>query len=1008
MKKLFLILGLLCATSTAFTQQTVYPYFPPPGITYSNGNLNTGVTATGSSTVRNLSDRFAELINVKDYGAKGNVLSTTNCSITNGLKTLVCPSATFSASDVGKAIAITGAAGSLNTLTTTISAFTNSTTVTVTAAASATTPITYGQGVPTEAAYGTGYAPNDTITLTGGSFTSATVLFVRGTKVVTITINAAGTGASNGTCTIYGATGTGAKFNASVTIVGNALSSIGVISGGYYTTNPTLTGEKVTSNCGLTNATVNLTMGVNVMGITTPGVYSVAPANPVAQGSTSGGGSGATFNMSYLTTGAVTYGTDDTGAFNAAIASINATYASGSASRGCISVPVGTSWVTPPLTRFAQLVPGCVLGGASGSDFKSIIYISPAGSGDVFSWSEAWFLGDYPFNGITVPVSTQHVGPTVLSLTFMGDRTAASDVTVLHFYDRNDFIFVDRVDVVDVKGQFIKTGDQLNQSQAFIRESYFGVLRCFQCGDTGLAAIEFYASGSGTGGTPVDIDNLNIYASYGDGLYIHNDATGGALRGYDFKHLRIEGLENNSAGISGHLLHIGNSAATGTLNGIHVFDSQLLGPYFGSYALFVDGGSGASVPYDIHVETAIAGGTSEGGGIDINSCRWCYFRVGNMATVSTNLTVASSATVGAPIVIDGGGMEATWTTNIDATAAASISMPVRTPLPLKNAVPYLLSQSSLKFILLPNGFMANNGVFVLGQAPSSSATLSVSATSGSVTATFSAATLLGTAADVGRVVTILDTTYKYCTITVQSSTTVATCTVSGGTLSGTGPFANANLWLSGSPTTNTTAFSVPLLAVYPNAYCYFPAGAIVTASSAGWYFCQMNSSTQGTVFNNTYSSGNPSIPVNPTAFSTTGPGAYTQSGSLLVGPSISLPANSLGLNGAVNANWMTTLNNSAGTKTNALYFTGNLIVSGGATSGNPQNIANAFVQNDNITNKQTGGGTIVLANNTVVQQLVRPTVDTTNAQTLDFRLQAATAATDWIVLERYSLMVQPN
>ena len=83
-------------------------------------------------------------------------------------------------------------------------------------------------------------------------------------------------------------------------------------------------------------------------------------------------------------------------------------------------------------------------------------------------------------------------------------------------------------------------------------------------------------------------------------------------------------------------------------------------------------------------------------------------------------------------------------------------------------VPVILQQTGLPLAVPPSGFMTATGGIVIGQAPSNSATVSFSATSGAgVTMTFSAATLLGTTAEVGRVLTILDTTYKYATITTQ-------------------------------------------------------------------------------------------------------------------------------------------------------------------------------------------------------------------------------------------------
>ena len=90
-------------------------------------------------------------------------------------------------------------------------------------------------------------------------------------------------------------------------------------------------------------------------------------------------------------------------------------------------------------------------------------------------------------------------------------------------------------------------------------------------------------------------------------------------------------------------------------------------------------------------------------------------------------------------------------TNLTVTGAATIPGQQTTVL-----------QSSLPFIYGPSGYLTATGAYVIGQAPTSSATASFSATSGTgVTMTMSAATLLGTASDVGRVLTILDTTYKY-------------------------------------------------------------------------------------------------------------------------------------------------------------------------------------------------------------------------------------------------------
>lgn len=142
------------------------------------------------------------------------------------------------------------------------------------------------------------YAPGNTITLAGGTGTPA-VLNVTFTKVQSATIAAAGTGGTPGTQTVTGTTGTGTKFQATVTVSGGgAITSVDSISvGGIYSVNPTsLTAEPVTGG-GLTGAQLNIKMGVLQAIVSTPGSYTALPANPVAQASTSGSGTGATFTM---------------------------------------------------------------------------------------------------------------------------------------------------------------------------------------------------------------------------------------------------------------------------------------------------------------------------------------------------------------------------------------------------------------------------------------------------------------------------------------------------------------------------------------------------------------------------------------------------------------------------------------------------------------------------------------------------------------------------------------
>jgi hypothetical protein len=80
-------------------------------------------------------------------------------------------------------------------------------------------------------------------------------------SVISATVNAGGSGGTNGQVTITGTTGTGTKFTAKGNISGGALTgALIVTNAGSYSVDPTsLSAEPVTGG-GLTGATVSLTM----------------------------------------------------------------------------------------------------------------------------------------------------------------------------------------------------------------------------------------------------------------------------------------------------------------------------------------------------------------------------------------------------------------------------------------------------------------------------------------------------------------------------------------------------------------------------------------------------------------------------------------------------------------------------------------------------------------------------------------------------------------------------
>lgn len=254
---------------------------------------------------------------VSAQGAKGDWAAGVGGSAAASSTSFSQTDFTFSANDNGKTIFINGAGANGGNLKTTISGA-NGSTCTLGAATSAAvgSPNAYLSGAAVNAA-GTGVVPNDTFTLNNGTNAIAGLLTVVTTKIVSASINAAGSGGTNGTFDLVGTTGTGTLFVINVTIAGGALSAINsILAAGHYTVNPTSLSAEPVSGAGLTGATVTIVMGVDTVSITKPGSYSVQPSNPVTPSATSGAGTGVTFNLSFTTTGAWWYATDDTTAIS--------------------------------------------------------------------------------------------------------------------------------------------------------------------------------------------------------------------------------------------------------------------------------------------------------------------------------------------------------------------------------------------------------------------------------------------------------------------------------------------------------------------------------------------------------------------------------------------------------------------------------------------------------------------------------------------------------------------
>ena len=252
---------------------------------------------------------------------------------------------------------------------------------------------------------GTVYVPSSILTAIGGNGVEAT-FDVATTQVVSATVADGGTGGTPGTQTVTGTTGTGTKFQASVTVNGGgAISAVlSITVGGAYTVNPTgLSAEPVTG-ASLSGAELDIVMGVNTVTVATPGAYITAPSNPVNT-SSNGTGTGAQLNVSYL-------GSGNVGGITAA--EINQQFlargvqtnsfqfmTSGTAS-SAVTGGGGTN------TAYAvQLAPGLVdasLGNGYGlGNYGAGLYGTAKQSLDGISYPQIWFIDRFGDNFVMTP-----------------------------------------------------------------------------------------------------------------------------------------------------------------------------------------------------------------------------------------------------------------------------------------------------------------------------------------------------------------------------------------------------------------------------------------------------------------------------------------------------------------------------------------------------------------------------------------------------------------------------
>ena len=193
-----------------------------------------------------------------------------------------------------------------------------------------------------------------------------------------------------------------------------------------------------------------------------------------------------------------------------------------------------------------------------------------------------------------------------------------------------------------------------------------------------------------------------------------------------------------------------------------------------------------------------------------------------------------------------------------------------------------------------------------------------------------------------------------------------------------------------------------LPATITQGYFYFPLHAISSTSAAGLYWVVMTNTTTGTIYNNTYTSGQPVVPASPTAFVTTGPGSYTQTtGSAINLVQAVVPGNSIGPDGSFSFLPACSVNANSNSKYQFMTFGGQQIVNYGlSTLGygeTPRNLINR-----GATNIQVAENQLYYGYGYQNQLPVAFAIDTTANQTAVCQLQIQTA-TDWAVLEFFRI-----
>ncbi|WP_159012877.1 right-handed parallel beta-helix repeat-containing protein [Acidisoma sp. S159] len=478
------------------------------------------MVAQGAFMAASLQQRFARIDNVQlDFGVKADELQIVGCSIPANSTALHCPGAAFVPSDVGKSLTVRGA-GAANERpdATIIAAYVDPYDVTLSKASIMPAPLYYDAAVaPATSTVTSSYKPGDSIAVAGGSsYTkNSGKITVAATQLASAAIASAGSGGTTGACILTGTTGAwqtpgGAPFQINGTILGGMLSALGsILAPGAYSTNPsTLAAEPVTSNCGLTGATLRVIMGPRSYTLPTRtqygppplvGAYTIFPTSPAVTTADSGTGAGAMVTLTKGTTGLVTYGTNNTTALQNAL----------NADRGkaYLFVPHG-NYLTGPLAVHSNTdikIDGALLlvGGTQGSMFT----LDP-------NAERVSFHGSGTLDGNWLDNTAGHGSPSRLSLGIWSGDAGAVGSPVVTKVSITHLLITHFVNApASLSGSDLFLGDGLRMTNSENSPGFVG------SDTTGFVADDVYVSGI------TDDVGFSIYNGASDGVIANSTFT---------------------------------------------------------------------------------------------------------------------------------------------------------------------------------------------------------------------------------------------------------------------------------------------------------------------------------------------------------------------------------------------------------------------------------------------------------------------------------------------------